>query len=175
MVMLRVLPMSRSFQPPGAKYITGAEFIVDSWTICIALRECPFGRGISDAPIADVSPRWRKVRFLTNISGPDEADPSAASGGLDTSGGSYRERTLSGPLGKVVFFFGALGAAFHVYVLLVQAIQPWFLRSFHLTIAASLVFILIFQSEQTGCIVTKEQRPGVRSKGQLGDHMEAFT
>ena len=54
-----------------------------------------------------------------------------------------QHRNLSDILAKIIFAFGALSTAYHLYVLMVQPIQPWILRSFHLTSSGILVFALI--------------------------------
>ena len=48
---------------------------------------------------------------------------------------------------------GVIGAGFHIYVLMVQPIQPWLLRATHLSLTASMAFILM------------PSHPGKKSKG----------
>jgi TRAP transporter 4TM/12TM fusion protein len=76
------------------------------------------------------------------------SDTPAGSGPYDSAAvpaqaPDARHRTLHDGLGQVLMVVGALGALFHIYVLMVQPIQPWVLRAVHLSLTASLTFLLI--------------------------------
>ena len=76
-----------------------------------------------------------------SVQGTEGATPSV--GGHAPEVRDARKRELTGLLGKLVFAVGALGSAFHLYVLMVHPIQPWHLRAIHLMLTASLTFCLL--------------------------------
>ena len=67
-----------------------------------------------------------------------------------------RHRIVPSVLGRTLFVAGALGAVFHIYVLMVQPIQPWVLRAVHLSLTASLTFLLIAATARG-----RERGPGI--------------
>ncbi|MBM4277487.1 MAG: TRAP transporter permease [Deltaproteobacteria bacterium] len=58
---------------------------------------------------------------------------------IEVSGG----RELTGILFKVVFVIGLVMSLFHIYVLTIRAIDPWYFRTMHVVFAGVLVFALV--------------------------------
>ncbi|NWF91490.1 MAG: TRAP transporter permease [Syntrophaceae bacterium] len=52
-------------------------------------------------------------------------------------------RELKGPLYVAVFMVGLAMSFFHIYVLTIRAIDPWYFRTMHVVFAAVLIFALI--------------------------------
>src|SRR4030065_426374 len=52
-------------------------------------------------------------------------------------------RELKGPLNIAVFIIGLAMSLFHIYVLTIRAIDPWYFRTMHVVFAGVLVFALI--------------------------------
>jgi TRAP transporter 4TM/12TM fusion protein len=53
------------------------------------------------------------------------------------------KRSLSGITGVTVILIGFLMSAFHLYVLLIRAIDPWIFRSIHIVFGGALLFALV--------------------------------
>lgn len=53
------------------------------------------------------------------------------------------KRELAGLTGAVVFIIGILMSLFHIYVLTIRAIDPWYFRSMHVLFAGLLIFMLV--------------------------------
>ncbi len=58
---------------------------------------------------------------------------------IEVSGG----RELTGILSKAVFVIGLAMSLFHIYVLTIRAIDPWYFRTMHVVFAGVLVFALV--------------------------------
>jgi TRAP transporter 4TM/12TM fusion protein len=58
---------------------------------------------------------------------------------IEVSGG----REFKGPLSVAVFIIGLAMSLFHIYVLTIRAIDPWYFRTMHVVFAGVLVFALI--------------------------------
>jgi len=58
---------------------------------------------------------------------------------IEVSGG----RELTGILFKAVFVIGLVMSLFHIYVLTIRAIDPWYFRTMHVVFAGVLVFALV--------------------------------
>jgi len=53
------------------------------------------------------------------------------------------KRELKGPLGTAVFILAIAMSLFHIYVLTIRAIDPWYFRSMHVLFAGLLIFALV--------------------------------
>ena len=53
------------------------------------------------------------------------------------------KRELKGPLATAVFIIGILMSLFHIYVLTIRPIDPWYFRSMHVVFAGLLIFALV--------------------------------
>ncbi len=53
------------------------------------------------------------------------------------------KRDLKRPFGTVVFIIGILMSLFHIYVLTIRPIDPWYFRSMHVVFAGLLIFALV--------------------------------
>ena len=58
---------------------------------------------------------------------------------IEVSGG----REFKGPLSVAVFIIGLAMSLFHIYVLTIRAIDPWYFRTMHVVFAGVLVFALL--------------------------------
>ncbi len=58
---------------------------------------------------------------------------------IEVSGG----RELKGPLSIAVFIIGLAMSLFHIYVLTIRAIDPWYFRTMHVVFAGVLVFAVV--------------------------------
>lgn len=58
---------------------------------------------------------------------------------IEVSGG----REFKGPLSVAVFIIGLAMSLFHIYVLTIRAIDPWYFRTMHVVFAGVLVFALV--------------------------------
>src|SRR4030042_5315395 len=52
-------------------------------------------------------------------------------------------RELVSPLSTIVFAVGLLMSLFHIYVLTIRAIDPWYFRTLHVVFAGALIFATI--------------------------------
>jgi TRAP transporter 4TM/12TM fusion protein len=52
-------------------------------------------------------------------------------------------RELKGPLSMAIFLVGLAMSLFHIYVLTIRAIDPWYFRTMHVVFAGILIFALI--------------------------------
>jgi TRAP transporter 4TM/12TM fusion protein len=58
---------------------------------------------------------------------------------IEVSGG----RELTGVLSKIVFVIGLAMSLFHIYVLTIRAIDPWYFRTMHVVFAGVLIYAVI--------------------------------